>query len=211
MNALALLLIIGITPPGAPRILPPGAPTVPAPTPAVKPPAAGVEQVRALVVVLSLPGCAPCERVKRNLAPLKARDDVEYRIEDLRAWNERVEPKLRASAAPTLFVWPDESKPAFSRSVGVVSLRQVLELIGAEGAADRDRSVVVSAPRYNVRWGVGDFDGDGRDGTRRDYEIHLRWHGVDPTGMSFEEMQRAHDAAHARGNVPKPRIVLRRG
>ena len=52
--------------------------------------------------------------------------------------------------------------------------------------------------------GVGDFNGDGVQGTEADFRIHLsQHHGVNTTGMSLDEMKAVHTAAHPPGSPPQ--------
>lgn len=72
------------------------------------------EEDSRLVVMLTLPGCAPCKVLKPKL---EAKYGAILQIHDLREWNKKVEPALQSRTAPTVFAWKDRTKRGSPRMI----------------------------------------------------------------------------------------------
>lgn len=105
-------------------------------------PASAPAEPQSLVVLLTLPGCAPCERAKRELA------GIEMEVHDLRQWNRRVSRNLRANAAPVVFVWPDRTKAGRRLTGSQITRGRVQSILG--GVSERSGSLVRG--RHRGRW-----------------------------------------------------------
>lgn len=152
-------------------------------------------------IIVSMQSCPPCERLKRRLEPIKRRGDINFKVIDIAAWNAR-NPHLRVTATPELFLYRTPGQRG-QRHDGAAAARLSVDsilayLIGSDQRAALRFPHPQGPPAVVAQVGVGDFDGDGIVGTASDYRIHLRQHGINPSGMTMAQMVAAHDAAHER-------------
>ncbi|MCA9173388.1 MAG: glutaredoxin family protein [Planctomycetales bacterium] len=165
-------------------------------------PEVAVADTRPQCIIVSSRGCPPCVRLKARLQPIAKRADIRFQVIDIRDWNAK-NPHLLVTATPELFLYRTPGQRgqrydgAKAAQLSVDSI--VAYLIGSGQRAALRYPPPQGPPAVVAHVGVGDFDGDGIDGTESDYRIHLRQHGIDPSGMSMEQMIAAHDAAHERG------------
>lgn len=164
-------------------------------------PEVAVADTRPQCIIVSRTPCVPCDRLKERLEPIKRRPDINFKVIDIEVWNAK-NPHLFVTGTPELFLYRIPGKPgdrydgAKAAKLSVESI--VAYLIGSDQRAALRFPHPQGPPAVVAQVGVGDFDGDGIVGTASDYRIHLRQHGINPSGMTMAQMVAAHDAAHER-------------
>lgn len=152
-----------------------------------------------LVVVVTADWCAPCQTLKSRLAGWKDRTDIAYTVVD---WDDAVRPKIVSGGSiPQTHVYRRHADGSWTHksATGLRTAREIEQLWAhsppsdtQQAPADATSVGICCGRRVTVN---GKFVGVFPD-TREAWESHLRWHGVDPTGMDEQAMAQAHADAH---------------